>query len=113
MIKKMQRGYSHLKQILASAKDLLSNTIHIKTCELYENMRLGQVFTIYKCDVCKKLIKTEQSETFLVFRCDHTMHTNCAEYYGGLLSCFICSKEEINVEETEESTDHIVTMVRR
>lgn len=111
MIRKMQRGYGHLKQILASAKDLLSNTIHIKSNELYVNMRFGQVFSIYKCDVCHKMIKIDNRETFLVFRCEHIMHTNCSELIDGLLFCHICTKEEMAVKETDETFDSIVNLV--
>jgi len=99
----MLSSYSHLKNILNSAKNLLSNSIILSCSELKKISCEGNSYNLYKCDGCKNIFNAYSEEIIYVFACGHKYHEECAEYHGELL-CPICMKNEIEENVTNPST---------
>ena len=91
-----------MKNILLSAKNLLSNSILLNSSELKKLNNEGNQYSLYKCDGCKKLFNSMGEEIICAFGCGHKFHEYCAEYQGEL-ECRICQKNEVDNNETNPS----------
>ena len=92
-------SYSHQQNILASAKNLLSNSVGFLISEMRKINNEGTRTSLYRCNGCNKEFKHEQDESTLVFLCGHKYHYECAEYHEHL-ECIVCSKNEVELAVT-------------
>lgn len=91
----MLSSYNHQKNILISAKNLLSNSIIYSVLELKRYNQRGNKFNLYKCDLCSKLFNHLSDEPIETFGCGHKYHMKCALSSENELICNICRKNEI------------------
>ena len=95
----MLSSYSHQKNILNSAKNLLANSILYNVIELKKMNTKGNKYNLYRCDGCNKLFNHLTNESINLFGCGHKYHSKCL----GLVKneemreiiCGICLKNEI------------------
>jgi WD40 repeat protein len=92
----MLSSYSHLKNILISAKNLLSNSVLYNVIELKKLNQKGNRFNFNKCDQCSKGFNPISEDPIIVFGCGHKCHFKCACYDdNGEAYCITCRKNEI------------------
>lgn len=90
----MLSSYSHLKNILFSAKNLLANSILYNVIELKKLNSEGCRYNLYKCDGCSRIFNYLSEDNICVFGCGHKYHLLCAEAKAEMI-CHICKKNEI------------------
>jgi len=90
----MLSSYGHLKNILNSAKNLLSNSVLYQVIELKKLSLDGARFNLYKCDGCNKIFEHSGEEIVYVFLCGHKYHFECASYHNQLV-CVLCKKNQM------------------
>lgn len=95
----MLSSYSHQKNILNSAKNLLANSILYNVLELKKLNSKGNRYNLYRCDGCNKLFNHLSNETIAVFGCGHKYHSKCSGFVKNgddrEIICSICLKNEI------------------
>lgn len=91
----MLSSYSHLKNILISAKNLLSNSVLYNVIELKKLNQKGNKYNFRKCDHCCKGFNPISEDPIVVFGCGHKCHSKCI--VGNELEpyCVTCRKNEI------------------
>jgi len=106
---KMLSSYSHLKNILISAKNLLANSILYNVIELKKLNQKGNKYNLSKCDQCGKRFNNHiLDETILLFGCGHKCHVNCALNVLADKICNICSKNEIENSVTNPNIRSLI-----
>ena len=92
----MLSSFGHQKNILGSAKNLLSNSVLYQVIELKKLGQEGARFNLYKCDGCNKIFEhVLPDEVIYVFMCNHKYHYSCANYHNTLV-CLICKQNEMD-----------------
>jgi hypothetical protein len=92
----MLSSYSHLKNILISAKNLLSNSVLYNVIELKKLNQKGNKYSFNKCDQCSKGFNPISEDPIIVFGCSHKCHFKCTCYDdNGEAYCITCRKNEI------------------
>ena len=108
----MLSSYGHLKNILNSAKNLLSNSILYQVIELKKLNNEGCRFNLYKCDGCNKIIEQYGQDSIYVFVCGHKYHLPCATYHN-MLVCFACKKNELEESVTNPNIKSRASLIER
>jgi hypothetical protein len=108
----MLLSYSHLKNILISAKNLLANSILYNVIELKKLNQKGNKYSLYKCDQCSKLFNHLNDEAIYVFGCGHKCHPGCAIKIEDEFNCNICIKNEIENSVTNPGIRSLIQRVR-
>jgi hypothetical protein len=112
----MLSSYSHQKNILNSAKNLLANSILYNVIELKKLNAKGNRYNLYKCDGCNKLFNHLANETIAVFGCGHKYHTKCFSYmkndYEREIVCSICLKNEIENSLVNHNIKSLIERVK-
>jgi hypothetical protein len=103
LLLKMLSSYSHQKNILISAKNLLANSVLYNVIELKKINQKGNKYNLYKCDQCSKLFNHIADEAIYIFRCGHKCHIRCSGNEDGDVICIICRRNEI--ESSVSSTN--------
>ncbi len=91
----MLSSYSHLKNILISAKNLLSNSVLYNVIELKKLNQKGNKYNFNKCDQCSKGFNPMSEDPIIVFGCGHKCHTRCVSTSEVDPYCITCRKNEI------------------
>jgi len=91
----MLTSYGHLRNILNSAKNLLSNSVLYQIVELKKLNNEGSSIFLYKCDLCHNLFDHEYDESIYVYGCGHKFHIQCAHDKDNHYVCQICKKNEL------------------
>lgn len=102
----MLSSYSHQKNILNSANNLLSNSVLYNVIELKKMNVKGIKLSLYKCDKCDKIFNHLSSEPIYSMFCGHKFHLNCCGNDKSNLNCDICKMNEFNYGDEEEITQH-------
>ena len=97
----MLSSYSHQKNILNSANNLLANSVLYNVLELKKLNSRGCKLTLYKCDYCEKLFNHISDEPIFAFFCGHKFHLKCCSVDNNTLSCEICKKNEFDYFEND------------
>lgn len=96
----MLSSYSHQKNILQSANNLLANSVLYNVIELKKLNSKGCRLTLYKCDYCEKLFNHINDEPIFAFFCGHKFHLRCCSFSDSNqnedVSCEICKKNEFD-----------------
>lgn len=108
LLLKMLSSYSHLKNILISAKSLLANSILYNVIELKKLNHKGNKYSLYKCDQCAKLFNHLSDEAIYVFGCGHKCHIRCAITTDSDVICNICRKNEIENSVTNPNIRSLI-----
>jgi hypothetical protein len=107
----MLLSYSHLKNILISAQNLLANSILYNVIELKKLNQKGNKYNLYKCDQCGRLFNHINDEPVYIFGCGHKCHSNCAVLIGEEYNCNICIKNEIENSVTNPGIRSLIQRV--
>ena len=91
----MLSSYSHLRNILKSAKNLLSNSVLYHIVDLKKLNNEGAGYDLYKCDHCGILFDDKSEESINIFACSHKYHTVCPNTNKTNSICIICKRNEI------------------
>lgn len=95
----MLSSYSHQKNILQSANNLLSNSVLYNVIELKKLNSKGCRLNLYKCDSCDKLFNHMNDEPIYGFFCGHKFHLKCCSFKDGQeMICEICKKNEFDYQ---------------
>lgn len=101
----MLSSYSHQKNILQSANNLLANSVLYNVLELKKLNLKGCRLALYKCDYCDKLFNHINDEAIFAFFCGHKYHLQCCMYSDSEeISCDICKKNEFDYNTTYKNT---------
>lgn len=95
----MLNSYSHQKNILFSANNLLANSVLYNVIELKKLNSKGCKLSLYKCDYCEKLFNHLSDEPIYGFFCGHKFHLKCCNIEGTSLICEICKKNDFDYFE--------------
>lgn len=97
LLLKILSSYSHQKNILQSANNLLSNSVLYSVIEQKKLNSKGCPINIYKCDQCEKLFNQITDESIFSFFCGHKFHLACCLQNGtNEPICEICRKNEFD-----------------
>jgi WD40 repeat protein len=108
LLLKMLSSYSHLKNILISAKNLLANSILYNVIELKKLNHRGNRYNLYKCDQCSRLFNHMSDEAILVFGCGHKCHMKCVGNDDSDVICNICRRNEIENSVTNPNIRSLI-----
>jgi hypothetical protein len=108
LLLKMLNSYSHLKNILISAKNLLANSVLYNVKELKKLNQKGCKYNLYKCDQCSKLFNHMSDEGIYVFGCGHKCHIRCTTTIDNDIICIICRKNEIENSVTNPNIRSLI-----
>lgn len=97
----MLNSYSHQKNILNSANNLLANSVLYNVIELKKLNSKGCKFTLYKCDYCDKIFNLLSDESIFCFFCGHKFHLKCCTVENSSLLCEICRKNDFDYIDSE------------
>lgn len=109
----MLNSYSHQKNILNSANNLLANSVLYNVIELKKNNVKGCRLNLYKCDYCEKLFNHLSDEPIFGFFCGHKFHLKCCSVDKNALSCEICKKNDFDYYESEMRMGGHVSLIER
>jgi len=91
----MLSSYSHLKNILISAKNLLSNSVLYNVIELKKLNQKGNKYNFNRCDQCSKGFNPLSEDEIVIFGCGHKCHFKCVSRNEVDPYCITCRKNEI------------------
>lgn len=109
----MLNSYSHQKNILNSANNLLANSVLYNVIELKKLNSKGIRLTLYKCDYCEKLFNHISDEPIFGFFCGHKFHLKCCTVENSNLTCEICKKNEFDYYENEMKVGGSNSLIER